>query len=488
MADVDLAASRFRDDSELAAARPAAGGAWTPISPLLTELLAVGPARSPAHRRGRRPDRRRLAVAASATTGTSPRSRPTATVVVRPAPGWRAHRARRGAPPAFACRAGVRLDLGATAKALDRRPRRRRASPRRPAAAAWSPSAATSPSPARAPAGGWRIRVEDVTGDPDAAPAGPAAVVTIRDGGLATSSVTARRWQRDGLLAAPPGRPAHRAAARPGVADGLRGRRHLRRRERAQHRRRRPGRPGLAAAPPGPAARPAGAARRSGARPPAGWPRGACGMTGRGALVPEPGHRHHVAGAHDADRRARARSSAGTAGSRACRGSPSQGLHRNVGLLSALLLVTHVGTAVVDSYVDIGGLRRVRAVRVGLPAVRHRARHARGRPAPARRRHQPAAQPAAPVALEGGAPDLLPAVAARLRPRHHRGHRPRRRLAARPRRSAAPSPRPGPPSPPSPPAGTPRRPRSARPPPSPPPPTPCRPAPRSASSGTDDRR
>jgi sulfoxide reductase heme-binding subunit YedZ len=30
------------------------------------------------------------------------------------------------------------------------------------------------------------------------------------------------------------------------------------------------------------------------------------------------------------------------------------GLHRNVGLLSALLLATHVGTAVVDSYVDIG--------------------------------------------------------------------------------------------------------------------------------------
>jgi sulfoxide reductase heme-binding subunit YedZ len=30
------------------------------------------------------------------------------------------------------------------------------------------------------------------------------------------------------------------------------------------------------------------------------------------------------------------------------------GLHRNVGLLSALLLVTHVITAVVDSYVDIG--------------------------------------------------------------------------------------------------------------------------------------
>ena len=40
MADVDLAASRFRDDSELAAL-DRADGAWTPISPLFTELLAV---------------------------------------------------------------------------------------------------------------------------------------------------------------------------------------------------------------------------------------------------------------------------------------------------------------------------------------------------------------------------------------------------------------------------------------------------------------
>ena len=31
-----------------------------------------------------------------------------------------------------------------------------------------------------------------------------------------------------------------------------------------------------------------------------------------------------------------------------------QGLHRNLSLLSALLLITHIGTAVVDSYVDIG--------------------------------------------------------------------------------------------------------------------------------------
>ena len=48
------------------------------------------------------------------------------------------------------------------------------------------------------PEGGWRIRVQDVTTTPDEPPRGPSAVVSIRDGGLATSSTTARRWQRGG--------------------------------------------------------------------------------------------------------------------------------------------------------------------------------------------------------------------------------------------------------------------------------------------------
>jgi thiamine biosynthesis lipoprotein len=48
------------------------------------------------------------------------------------------------------------------------------------------------------PPGGWRIRVQDITGRPEDPPAGPAAVVAIRDGGLATSSTTARRWRRGG--------------------------------------------------------------------------------------------------------------------------------------------------------------------------------------------------------------------------------------------------------------------------------------------------
>ena len=49
-----------------------------------------------------------------------------------------------------------------------------------------------------APAGGWRVRVQDVTGSPDDPPVGPYALIAIRDGGLATSSTSARRWQRGG--------------------------------------------------------------------------------------------------------------------------------------------------------------------------------------------------------------------------------------------------------------------------------------------------
>src|SRR5262249_49080524 len=46
------------------------------------------------------------------------------------------------------------------------------------------------------PDGGWRVRVQDVTGRPEEPPAGPSAVIAIRSGGLATSSTAARRWRR----------------------------------------------------------------------------------------------------------------------------------------------------------------------------------------------------------------------------------------------------------------------------------------------------
>ena len=50
----------------------------------------------------------------------------------------------------------------------------------------------------QAPDGGWRIRVQDVSGRPEDPPTGPSAVVAIGTGGLATSSTAARRWRRGG--------------------------------------------------------------------------------------------------------------------------------------------------------------------------------------------------------------------------------------------------------------------------------------------------
>jgi thiamine biosynthesis lipoprotein len=46
-----------------------------------------------------------------------------------------------------------------------------------------------------APPGGWKIRVTD---SHSAGPSAPGQTVTIRSGGLATSSTTVRRWQRGG--------------------------------------------------------------------------------------------------------------------------------------------------------------------------------------------------------------------------------------------------------------------------------------------------
>ena len=40
--------------------------------------------------------------------------------------------------------------------------------------------------------------MQDVTGRPEDVPEGPATVVAITSGGLATSSTTARRWRRGG--------------------------------------------------------------------------------------------------------------------------------------------------------------------------------------------------------------------------------------------------------------------------------------------------
>ena len=95
--------------------------------------------------------------------------------------------------------AGVRLDLGATAKAwaADRSAERVARALGCGVLVSLGGDIAVA---GAVPVGGWSIRVQDVTGSPSLPAEGPAAVIAIRAGGLATSSTSARRWQRGGDL------------------------------------------------------------------------------------------------------------------------------------------------------------------------------------------------------------------------------------------------------------------------------------------------
>jgi FAD:protein FMN transferase len=194
LADVDAACSRFRPDSELCSL--SSTGRATEISPLLAEAIAV------ALRAARLTDGDvdPTVGAAMAAIGYDrdfeqvKADGPKLRLTVRHVPGWRQVRldGRTLTMPA-----GVRLDLGATAKA-------------------WAADRSAATIAARtgggvlvslggdiavagpAPHGGWRVRVQDVTGAPEDPPGGPYAQVAIRDGGLATSSTAARRWRRGG--------------------------------------------------------------------------------------------------------------------------------------------------------------------------------------------------------------------------------------------------------------------------------------------------
>lgn len=199
LAELDQACSRFRADSELRrlderAGRPVA------VSPLLVEAigtaleaarftggdvdLTVGAAMS-----GIGYDRDFLEVASD-----GPRLR----LVPAPAPGWEQVELDREAGT-VCVPAGVRLDLGATAKALasDRAADRIHGELGTGVLVSLGGDiAAAGPTPD----GGWQVRVQDVTGDPAGPPHGVAEQVALHGGGLATSSTTARRWVRGGDL------------------------------------------------------------------------------------------------------------------------------------------------------------------------------------------------------------------------------------------------------------------------------------------------
>ncbi len=193
LAEVDAACSRFRADSEICALE---GGRTAKISPLLAEAIAV------ALRAARLTDGDVDPTVGAAMSAVGydrdfeqvPAKGPSLALTVRTVPGWReVHLDGQS----LTMPAGIRLDLGATAKAwaADRSAARIAAQTGSGVLVSLGGDIAVAGSP---PDGGWRIRVQDVTGAPEEPVAGPYALVAIRDGGLATSSTAARRWQRGG--------------------------------------------------------------------------------------------------------------------------------------------------------------------------------------------------------------------------------------------------------------------------------------------------
>lgn len=196
---VDLACSRFRDDSEIAALDDSAGRE-VPVSGVLADALAA------ALRGAELTDGDVDPTVGSALAGLG-YDRDFALVqhdgspvklVVRPVPGWRRisfdEKRRTLAVPS-----GIQLDLGATAKAwaADRAAARLAAKFGGGVLVSLGGDIAVAgPPPEGVDGVGWPIRVQDRTDDPD--PDAQHTTVLIRDGGLATSGTAARRWTRGG--------------------------------------------------------------------------------------------------------------------------------------------------------------------------------------------------------------------------------------------------------------------------------------------------
>ena len=193
LAAVDLACSRFRADSEIRTLKTTR----QQVSPLLAEAIAVA-LRAAELTDG---DVDPTVGAAMSALGydrdfeqIQAVRQPAARLTVRTVPGWRQVRLEG---QTLTMPGGVQLDLGATAKAwaADRSAARiARQQGCGVLVSLGGDIAVAGP----APEGGWRIRVQDVTGSPTDPPGGPYTQIAIRDGGLATSSTAARRWQRGG--------------------------------------------------------------------------------------------------------------------------------------------------------------------------------------------------------------------------------------------------------------------------------------------------
>ena len=194
LAALDQQASRFREDSELSWLHASGGGIFM-LSDGLAE--AVGVALAAARWTGGRTDPTicdalvslgydRDFAAIDQQSGEPP-------AVPAPAPGW--HQVRLDGPVLQLPR-GVRLDLGATAKGVGSdRAVRAVMSATGPAGGVLVSLGGDIAVAGTPPRDGWPVAVAE---EPDFA--GRTSWVRLTGGGLATSSVTCRRWRRGGAM------------------------------------------------------------------------------------------------------------------------------------------------------------------------------------------------------------------------------------------------------------------------------------------------
>jgi thiamine biosynthesis lipoprotein ApbE len=196
--EIDRAASRFRSDSELSRLN-AAGGEWVAVSPLFASALRV--ARHAAESTDGLVDptvgAALIDLGYDRTFVQVPTDGPPLTLQLMATPNWRQLEVddvgERARVPL-----GVRIDLGATAKAL--------AADLCAAAVARVLRCGALVSlggdiavAGDGPSGGWPVNVTDRS-DLELPAGGHAQAIAVHSGGLATSSTSARKWRRGGSV------------------------------------------------------------------------------------------------------------------------------------------------------------------------------------------------------------------------------------------------------------------------------------------------
>ena len=189
--DIDVACSRFRPDSDITRVNEASGG-WSSVSPLLVESLQC--ALSAARETGGLVDptvgEALLRIGYDRDFALLPADGPE--VESAPAPGWEGVELDAERRLVRVAR-GVRLDLGATAKAFAADRAADRAAEQAGSGVMVALGGDVSTAGSRPP-GAWRIGLAD----DHAADSEAAETIAIQGGGVATSSTTVRRWSRGG--------------------------------------------------------------------------------------------------------------------------------------------------------------------------------------------------------------------------------------------------------------------------------------------------